>query len=217
MARSVLDRPTSLCAATSKHPETAATELSIEMIVQNKKKAFASVRSPARANSSAMSYIKFLLCTLAVALLSPAAAIGLGSNFKDVNCTGSIQVVRNQQVIPVNFWDIDQSASPFTFHDPEWLNAAMNSTTVPITDGAIEFGFGRIASKLSSLAQCTGPHVPTGNCCCLGQPCHVRTAAAQYNTFVSQIRSSAQSAQHASLTSVSADCYSDVALGSKLV
>lgn len=147
MARSVLDRPTSLCAATSKHPETAATELSIETNVQNKKNAFASVRSPARANSSAMSYIKFLLCTLAVALLSPAAAIGLGSNFKDVNCTGSIQVVRNQQVIPINFWDIDQSASPFTFHDPEWLNAAMNSTTVPITDGAIEFGFGRIASK----------------------------------------------------------------------
>jgi hypothetical protein len=163
-----------------------------------------------------MSYIKFLLCTLAVALLSPAAAIGLGSNFKDVNCTGSIQVVRNQQVIPVNFWDIDQSASPFTFHNPEWLNAAMNSTTVPITDGAIEFGFGRIASKFpGTVHSVTGPHVPTGNCCCLNLAMsdqQLPSILGTYNTFVLRIQSSAQPAQHASLTSVSADCCSDVAL-----
>lgn len=99
---------------------------------------------------------KQLLSALAVlACLAPAAfAAGLGgSQFEGVSVTGSIQVERGGARFPINFWDVsDPAIGANTFFDPAWLNFALNSTTVPITDDAIEFGFGRIAGVWSAVA-----------------------------------------------------------------
>jgi hypothetical protein len=90
-----------------------------------------------------------VLSVLAITCLATAAfAGGPGSNFDGVEVTGSINVVRNNVPIPVNFWDVNEASGPATIFDTAWLNVALNSTTVPITDDAIEFGFGRIAGKL---------------------------------------------------------------------
>jgi hypothetical protein len=91
-----------------------------------------------------------VLSVLAITCLATAAFAtgGPGSNFDGVEVTGSINVVRNNVPVPVNFWDVNEASGPATIFHTAWLNVALNSTTVPIKDDAIEFGFGRIVGKL---------------------------------------------------------------------
>jgi hypothetical protein len=90
---------------------------------------------------------QLLLCALTAAafLLTDANA-----SFDKVEVTGTLQAIRNGTLLPVNYWDYNVTGgSNNTIYNPKWLNVALKSTTVPVSDSRVEFGFGRIAGPVN--------------------------------------------------------------------
>jgi hypothetical protein len=89
---------------------------------------------------------QLLLCILAAACCLAA----VNASFERVSVTGTLQAIKNGTLLPVNYWDYNVTgASKNTIYNPKWLNVALNSTTAPIKDSAVEFGFGRIAGPVN--------------------------------------------------------------------
>lgn len=92
----------------------------------------------------------FLYTLAAAALLlaplhaeaAPAPAVQQ-RNFNEVQVTASLQQIVNGSIVPGNLFSVaETSMRRGALFDAAWLNVQLNSTTVPVHNQHVEFGFG---------------------------------------------------------------------------